>query len=453
MPCGVCYHTQCFRVGPPFTTRRLRNAGLSFPPVGHWPHFICEACTVRAVLQRELIQPRDRRLMALERMRIIDLAHHWSLRTHISYQQRLLHLQRFTSLHGIPGLKVSHITHPPHGWDILLMWAQEDHSLRHTSTSGPPRFGTVRQLRSAMAYFFALDAALGQHQPAILDRHNRLLFTDSRKTDTVSNTLFASGLAARLGTATTPAVALLFRHVAHLNADLERRYLMATDPDQRILIARGAMANLLLWLGWLRSSELLQLRWADITLITPEDSVQYDLPPHCGALLLRLQPETKSSRHRTADVIIAYTTAAGLSPGMWCLRAAASLSIPVADFSRTYAPIFQHADGSAWTSFYFRSSFLYPSLLLQRSQGDPFLRAFDDSPGNSIPKKYWSLHCYRRGARTHVSRSHPTQRRKATPAQVYEHGRWRRRASGEPIDIRYREWTIHDRVLLTLYSM
>ncbi len=116
--------------------------------------------------------------------------------------------------------------------------------------------------------------------------------------------------------------------------------------------------------------------------------------------------------------------------------------------------MFSHPDGTAWTSAYFRFRYLHPALEAQR-ETDPLLRAFDGTPGNSIREKIWSLHCYRRGARSHVSRGGKklARHRRATEAQVYEHGRWRRQRSGEKIDVMYREWLTRDRIKITLYSM
>ena len=64
--------------------------------------FICEACTVRAVLQRELGNPGDRWLLKLERMRLLDVAHQWSAGTTRNYQTHLKKIKQFESLH--PGL-------------------------------------------------------------------------------------------------------------------------------------------------------------------------------------------------------------------------------------------------------------------------------------------------------------------------------------------------------------
>ena len=110
-------------------------------------------------------------------------------------------------------------------------------------------------------------------------------------------------------------------------------------------------------------------------------------------------------------------------------------------------PLFTFGPNRHWTSQLFRTQVLYPALVAQQLQGDGFLQPFTDD--NSIPTTFWSLNLYRRGARTHAQRGGPFP--KATDAQVYEHGRWRKRRSGQPIDVLYREWSIRDRVLITFY--
>jgi hypothetical protein len=77
-PCKTAHHPSCISVGFPFTSRRRNHAGLCFPPVSDWPNFICELCTVRSVLHRELTGPNDWQLLCLERMRLVDMAHSWA---------------------------------------------------------------------------------------------------------------------------------------------------------------------------------------------------------------------------------------------------------------------------------------------------------------------------------------------------------------------------------------
>ena len=70
-PCKSVYHPLCIRAGLPFSSRRKNSGGLTFPDVVVWPTFVCEACTVRAVLDRELTGADDWKLMCFERMRLL----------------------------------------------------------------------------------------------------------------------------------------------------------------------------------------------------------------------------------------------------------------------------------------------------------------------------------------------------------------------------------------------
>jgi hypothetical protein len=118
--------------------------------------------------------------------------------------------------------------------------------------------------------------------------------------------------------------------------------------------------------------------------------------------------------------------------------------------------VFTHENGRPWTSYYFGHAFLYPALHTLRAQGDAWLTPFNDAPGNTLEAKFWSLHCFRRGAGSHCTRGGRFAHhrfRKATKPQLYEHGRWRRRRSGEDIDIVYREWTMYQRLVITLFCM
>jgi hypothetical protein len=97
-PCGTAYHTDCIVIAAPFASRRRNQANLTFPKVCHWGPFICEACTVRSVLGCELTSTTDGHLLALERMRILDMAHSWSAGTHSTYQSKLSIIRDFKAL-------------------------------------------------------------------------------------------------------------------------------------------------------------------------------------------------------------------------------------------------------------------------------------------------------------------------------------------------------------------
>ena len=190
-----------------------------------------------------------------------------------------------------------------------------------------------------------------------------------------------------------------------------------------------------------------------MTITLPEDAATLDLPPNTGVIQLRLSEETKSDRSRTADVIVAFLTSSGLSPGLWLTRLRALLRLPAQDEDSSSELIFQHPSGKQWDSAYFRQTYLWPSLQAQRLAGDPFLREFDGSNKNSIPEKFWAMHSYRRGGRTHVSKKRPGCLRKATATEVDEHGRWRQLRENMSMAKAYQQWSLPDRLSVTLLCM
>ena len=422
--CGTAYHSTCIQAGAPFTSRTGTTSGLTFPKVTFWPNFTCELCTVRSVLNRELgIRP-DLILLCLERMRIIDIAHYWSKNTHKRYQGFLRAADHFQARYpGVPLLDHSPPPLRPHfGPDIPLQWMEEEYTLR-PGKEGNITYSTVRGLRSAVAFHEGLRH-LNAGDSLYFDRSHRLLSHSGRYTDGASSTLFARGLSTRLGTESRPSHALLERHILWMDNYFLDRFRQATSPADRVHWSTAGLANVTFWLGWLRSRECFDLRWVDIKVTTPADGPSVDLPPGIGAVFLRLANETKSSRSRRADVVVAYTSKSGLSFGRWHRRAAQAHRVVNSDADHRF--IFSDADGTRWTSRSYRERFLYPCLLAQQAAGDAQLRAFDGrTKGNDIPSKYWSMNSYRRGGRSHVTKLLRGIRRQATLDQVYEHGRWR----------------------------
>jgi hypothetical protein len=78
-PCGTAYHTGYIIAGAPFASHACKQAGLTFPKVHHQGPFICEAFTVQSVLGRVLPSASGGHPMAFERMRLLDMAHSWSV--------------------------------------------------------------------------------------------------------------------------------------------------------------------------------------------------------------------------------------------------------------------------------------------------------------------------------------------------------------------------------------
>ena len=101
--------------------------------------------------------------------------------------------------------------------------------------------------------------------------------------------------------------------------------------------------------------------------------------------------------------MLAYTTRTGLLVGKWILRLRQSTPEGLQG-PEGQGRLFVQEDGCPWDSDHHRHTFLCPVLHLMRQEGDPYLQPFDRQPGNSIPDKFMSVHCHRRGgARTHVS--------------------------------------------------
>jgi hypothetical protein len=112
-----------------------------------------------------------------------------------------------------------------------------------------------------------------------------------------------------------------------------------------------------------------------------------------------------------------------------------------------------HPDGSPWTSHYYRYTFVYPLLALQRTLGDAYLSKFDESPGKGLQENYWSFNMYRRGGRNLVSRKRVNNFRAASTAEVVEHGRWRISRGTLDMPTAYLEWSTADRSALTYFCM
>jgi hypothetical protein len=418
---------------------------------------------VRSVTDRELLTtPEDLALLMLERVRMIDVVHAWAPSTLKSYQYKLRIVRRFEGNFGVPILRVSTIDRPPSGSAISLMWCQEHYSLqptrwkkRHsTDIRDTITYNTVRSLRSAAAFFFKLDLITAHPGRVFADASSRPVVTlGCSATDELCYTMMNAGMARRMGTESNPSIALLDCHVRWLDSSLERRYLAAPPGPLRLEIVRAGLANMIAWLGWLRAMELFSIRWCDLDMILPDQGPTLGLPVGVGVIVARLLAQTKSDRTKTADIVLAHTTGSGLSPGRWLTRLRSLVHPSGGSTSECTDLLFVHAGGAPWTSHFFRSTYLIPSLHEQRLSGEPTLRPYDGSPGNTLMEKFWSMHSYRRGARSHVSRKRPGCVRKAFEREVTEHGRWRLRRSAMDMPTAYLEWNIPDRLILTLLCM
>ena len=457
-PCHVQYHTHCVTVGPPFRTRLRHDGGLFLPHLPDFPGFICELCTVRSVLERELYhQARDYALLALERMRLLDVMNSWSKGTHQQYQSKMRVIRNFERHHDVPILQVTPVSRPPNGPAITLGWCQEQYALRRSTRSHKPgtdvtvAFGSTRAIRSAANLFHKLDLQTAYPGAVLLDRAGRTIAVNATiPTDELCCTLMHSGMATRLGEDSIPSEVLLDVHIRYLDQRLHDMFEQARGPTAQLEIARAGWSNLNLWLAWLRGEEHFELRFCDTEITRPPNGAEHQLPKNVGCLQLRLTPATKKSRTIQADVVIAYTTGSGLSPGLWYDRILALEGLTDATAEHDTRYICRHASGTRWDSFYLRSTYLWPSLTQQRLAGEPTLHRFDGSPGSTIPESFYSSNSWRRGATNHVSRKRLWCRRKATPRETDEHGRWRVPRANLSMQMAYRQWSINDRVSITL---
>ena len=127
-PCKVLYHPTCIKVGPPFKSRHFGKGtnGLQYPPCATTLPFICELCTTRTQIGRELDPhlPSDWQLLRLERMRMIDAAHAWAPRT-LQNACRTIHcIDDFFTSCALPSihhqLHLPSLPHPPLNISIPL---------------------------------------------------------------------------------------------------------------------------------------------------------------------------------------------------------------------------------------------------------------------------------------------------------------------------------------------
>jgi hypothetical protein len=156
-PCENQYHPEFIKVGKTFKTRLVRSTlGLQYPPpaMTHFP-FICEACTVRAVLGRELTWTSGHmQLLMLKRMRLIDMAHAWASSNLQGTARYLGRLSNFGQKYGIELVPKAPITHPLRSAVIPLLWGVLEYTLQTSPKTGEGiEYNTARSLQSvASAY-------------------------------------------------------------------------------------------------------------------------------------------------------------------------------------------------------------------------------------------------------------------------------------------------------------
>ena len=414
---------------------------------------MCEACSVRAQLGRELVRcPKDAYLLQLERMRLIDGAHNWAPKTLGAYRSRLGYINKFEAMFEVVALPKLRLSAPPFMPAIPLMWIMQHYSLQaprgtHPVSGERISFNTSRAVCSAAAYYNEGMMVL-QHPDSALRDHTAKrghLSPGRSPTDYLGFTQMATGMSRRLGTDTTPAKALRHEHIVWNLKFRERQYRATRDPLLQYEIAAAAVTECFAYLGWLRGGEVFGADKEDVLYVSPKQGPGYGLRPGIGFLGLDLNEATKSSQDARVDVIMATQTTGGIQAGTWWLCLAAACNA----LGYTKGALFCQADGARWDSHYFRHQHLYPLLHLQRAAGDLTLLQCDGTPGNTIEATYYNMHVYRRAGRSQAGRGEFAFR-VATPQEIQEHGRWRGHGTKD-MPTRYNEWEVPERIKVTLF--
>jgi hypothetical protein len=254
----------------------------------------------------------------------------------------------------------------------------------------------------------------------------------------------------RLGDHPIPSAVLTGKHMRWINDHYNRMFQHAPTRFDRAQASHAGVAHLSSYLGWLRGMETFGQQWRDIQVTPPDDGPTLGLPPGFGVVQTGLLEQTKSSQYFKADVVIAYHTASGLCLGLWIERLREHLpasALTPASF------VIAHPSGACWTSHYYRHKFLYPALVSCRASGDPFLSKINNTPGNTIPERFWKFNTQRRSGPSEASKKRPWTIRAATNTEVVEHGRWRISRSSLDMPLAYLEWSIEDRSCITAFCM
>jgi hypothetical protein len=249
------------------------------------------------------------------------------------------------------------------------MWAQERYSLypaewrrRNSDLEKAVTFSSIRAIRSATSHFWILDLLLTQPEKLTLGFKDRpTVVSGCSPTDEIAYTYFTDGMRRRDSDDPKPLAVLLLHHIIWMEKHSEALFANAVDRCGRVDACRVALTLVLVYLAWLRALETFGLTWGNLTVTDPTDGPTLGLPFGIGVTQLKLLAQTQSNQAAAADMIIAYTNASGLPPGQWLQHLRARLR---ANEQGPDSIILAHLDGQAWTSHFYRYTYLYPLLSL-----------------------------------------------------------------------------------------
>jgi hypothetical protein len=206
--CESQYHPKCINAGKPVKTRLARaTLGIQYPPAMNQFPFICEACTVRAVLGRELTWTSgDMQLLMLGCMRLIDMAQAWASSTLQGTARYLGRLSNFRQKYGIDLFPKAPITHPPRSAVITLLWVVLEYTLQTSrKTVEGITHNTARSLQSAASAYHLWEKMIQFPGHMYRDRDNNFIGASHLSpTDSVIVTLSNKCTRRRLGTESRP---------------------------------------------------------------------------------------------------------------------------------------------------------------------------------------------------------------------------------------------------------
>jgi hypothetical protein len=267
--------------------------------------FICEACTVRAVLGRELTWTSgDMQLLMLERMRLIDMAHAWASSNLQGTARYLGRLINFGHKYGIKLPPKAPITQPPRSAVIPLLWGILEYTLQTSRNTGEGiKYNTARSLHSAASVCHLWEKMLQFPGHMYQDRDNNVIGASQLSpTDSVIATLGNKGTMRHLVTESRPPVALRYSHVAFKQEFRGRQY-DGCGNECLSKYAAAIFAETCAWGGWLRDAETFSLDAEDMEIVAPYNGALHNFPIGEGAVLLTLGPETKGQISKIVDVL------------------------------------------------------------------------------------------------------------------------------------------------------
>lgn len=89
-----------------------------------------------------------------------------------------------------------------------------------------------------------------------------------------------------------------------------------------------------------------------------------------------------------ADVVMAWQTGRYRMLGFWITE----LFALAKSQGWQYGPIFRTQAGRCWTSRHFQTDHLWLLLKEQQSLGKPLFLTCNNTPGNTLEDKFWSIH-------------------------------------------------------------